>query len=130
MNLGTPRPRPPWEQAPLHVSPVDPTKTALYSPSCSAGAHNESFHPRWVWWSVATSPGGVRPGSRPCYFMLAVWKLKVLSLSTIIRETLELDIRVGHVGLTPNVEACEPVPGQALPERRTVTPFKSWPLCP
>ena len=68
MALSTPRPRPPQEQAPLHVRPVDLTKTALYSPSCSAGAHNESFHPRWVWWSVATSLGGARLGGWPYYF--------------------------------------------------------------
>ena len=68
VDFGTPCSRLPQEQAPLHVSPVDVTKTTLYSPSCSAGAHNESFHPRWVWWSVATSPGGAWPGGWPYYF--------------------------------------------------------------
>lgn len=125
--LSAPRPRPPGEQASLHVSPVDPTKTALCSPSCSAGHTMCPFTPggsggawRPPWGVPGRAAGPTLPcswfgSSRHCHFQLPSGEL------------LRPDIHVGHVSFTLKVKAYKPVPVHPLPKGGgTVTPIKSW----
>lgn len=99
-NLSGPRSRPPAEQALLHVSSVNPTETALRSPSRSAGHTMRPFTPGGSG-RVRRPPWGV-PGRR-----LA---LHVTAPGLEARGTVTFNHRQGNFGDPTSVFVTSPLP--------------------
>lgn len=92
--LSAPRPRPPGAGSPARL-PCGPYEDGCLQPRSSAGHTMRPFTPGGsggAW----PPPRGCPAGGWPYTSLLAVWKLKALSLSTAVRETSELTLCLSH----------------------------------